>query len=230
MLIVKAGYLLESLQRVILFCLFALMVNYLYHYNTMDLQAAFFSRDHTVSNLVTYDEWRGFRLKPSMVAVTLSVLAGFMMVLQRKSVGSFLLGALLLGLAAYIWSIVLFRSALATMLLGLIIYQVFLTARNRVPLIFVATPLFLILAPIVTQMVLAHFTQADGGSIRLHSYQVALEKITAYFFFGVGEDSAYGVSYAELFGAKFFPSDIGLVGVAFKYGVVGLGCICLCTR
>lgn len=221
-LIVRAGYPLESLQRVILVCLLALMVNYLYHYNTMDLQAAFFSTDHTISNLVTYDEWRGFRLKPSMVAVMLAVLTGFMMILQSQSFGSFLFGAILVGLGAYIWSIVLFRSTLATMILGLIIYQVFLAARNRIPLIYVAVPMFIVAAPIVAQFILQHFSQADGGSIRLHSYQVALSRLPDYLFFGVGEDSAYGVSYGDLFGKKFFPSDVGLVGIAFKFGMVGL--------
>lgn len=221
-LINRAGYPLASLQRVILVCLLALMVNYLYHYNTMDLRAAFFSSDHTISNLVTYDEWRGFRLKPSMVAVMLAVLTGFMLCLQRESWVKFFSGALLLGLGAYIWSIVMFRSTLATMFLGLLIYQLFLARTNRIPLALAVLPLAIVAAPVVVQIVTGHFAAAEGGSFRLHSYQTALKTIPDYFFFGVGEDSAYGVSYGALFGKTFFPSDIGLVGITFKYGVVGL--------
>jgi hypothetical protein len=222
-LIVRAGYPLQSLHNVILACLVALMVNYLYHYNTMDLRAAFFSSDHTISNLVTYDEWRGFRLKPSMVAVMLAVLVGFMMLLRRRSMASLLLAFTLIGLGAYIWSIVMFRSTLATMVFGLIIYQLFLAGRNRVPLAFVVMPLGFIVAPIVIQIVLQHFAEADGGSLRLNSFRLALQSIPNHFFFGIGEDSAYGITYGDLFGKKFSPSDIGLVGIAFKYGVLGLG-------
>lgn len=221
-LIVRAGYPLERLQRVVVVCLVLLMVNYLYHYFTMDLRAAFFSSDHTISNLVTYDEWRGFRLKPSMVGIMLAIVIGLILCFQCSSLSGFLLGLILLGLGAYIWSIVMFRSTLATLILGIVIYQFFLARKNRVPLVFFALPLLVMVAPIALQVFIAQFANADGGSLRLHSFLLALEVIPNHFFFGVGEDSAYGVTYGDLFGKKFSPSDIGLVGITFKYGLVGL--------
>lgn len=38
------------LRRVLLATLLALLANYLYFYNTMDLREAFFAADHTISN------------------------------------------------------------------------------------------------------------------------------------------------------------------------------------
>ena len=221
-LIVKSGYPLASLRTVLFATLLALMVNYLFFYHTLDLRAAFFSSDHTISNLVTYDEWRGFRLKPSMVTVMLALLTGVMLVLQRASVGSVLFGFVLVCLAAHIWSIVMFRSTLATMLLGIGIYALFLSKPNRLALLLLTVPVAIIALPMVVQIVGEHFLGADGGSLRLKSYVLAINTIPEYFFLGVGEDNSYGRTYQQLFSRTFYPSDIGIIGVMFKYGLVGL--------
>jgi len=187
----------------------------------MDLRAAFFSPDHTVSNLVTYDEWRGFRLKPPLFAIMVALLGAFMLLLQSRRAATILAALAVLGLAAYIWSIVMFRSTLATMILSMLLYPLLLSHRNRLQLVVVGAPLALVAVPVVAQMALTHFLQADGGNIRAKAFALAFEHIPRHFFLGAGEDSAYGDSYQDLVAPYFFPSDLGLVGTFYKYGLLG---------
>ena len=220
-LLCRSGLPLASVERVVWLVLVALMLNYLFFYFTMDLRAAFFSSDHTVSNLVTYDEWRGFRLKPPLFAIMVVLLGALMLLLQSRVTLTVLAALGILGLAGFIWSIVMFRSTLATMILSVLLYPLFLSQRNRLRLVVVLVPLGLIILPVAIQAAVSHFLEADGGSIRAKAFAMAFEHIPRHFFLGAGEDSAYGDSYQDLVAPYFFPSDLGLVGTFYKYGFVG---------
>jgi len=221
-LLCRCGLSRAAVERCLWISFVALMLNYLFFYFTMDLRAAFFSSDHTVSNLVTYDEWRGFRLKPPLFAIMVALLAS--LALLRRGGGAWVrAGALLtIGLATWIWSIVLFRSTLATMMLSVLLYPLFLSHRNRVGLVVVLVPLGLIAAPIVAGLAVENFLGADGGSIRARAFAQAFVHIPRHPLFGAGEDSAYGDSYQDIVAPYFFPSDLGLVGVTYKYGIAGV--------
>lgn len=221
-LLCRCGLPREAVRRCLWISFVALMLNYLFFYFTMDLRAAFFSSDHTVSNLVTYDEWRGFRLKPPLFAIMVALLSS--LALLRSASSAWVRGGALLtiGLAAWIWSIVLFRSTLATMLLSVLLYPLFLSHRNRVSLIVVLVPLGLIAAPIVASLAVENFLGADGGSIRAKAFAQAFAHMPRHPLFGAGEDSAYGDSYQDIVAPYFFPSDLGLVGVTYKYGIAGV--------
>jgi hypothetical protein len=221
-LLCRCGLPLQQVERTVWLALFALMLNYLFFYFTMDLRAAFFSSDHTVSNLVTYDAWRGFRLKPPLFAIMVALLGAFMLLLQQRGRIIKLAALASISLAAYIWSIVLFRSTLATMLLSVMLYPILLSNRNRIKLALVITPLALIALPLTASMAIAHFMDADGGSIRAKAFVKAAEHILTHPLLGAGEDSAYGQSYQDIVAKYFFPSDLGLVGVTYKYGVIGV--------
>jgi hypothetical protein len=107
-LLCRCGLPLAQVERCLWLALFALMLNYLFFYFTMDLRAAFFSSDHTVSNLVTYDAWRGFRLKPPLFAIMVALL-GSLALLPRRAAPAIKLHPRSPPdhrLAAYIWSIV----------------------------------------------------------------------------------------------------------------------------
>ncbi|MEO0438332.1 MAG: O-antigen ligase family protein [Pseudomonadota bacterium] len=221
-LLCRTGLPLAKVERVIWLALFALIMNYLFFYFTMDLRQAFFSSDHTVSNLVTYDAWRGFRLKPPLFAIMVALLASMALLLQKRGALSKLASLLLIGLSAYIWSIVLFRSTLATMLLAILLYPVFFSHRNRLKLAILVTPLLIIAVPMGTSILVDNFLNADGGGIRAKAYVKGIEFFQLHPILGVGEDSAYGESYQDIVAPYFYPSDIGLVGIAFKYGVVGV--------
>lgn len=218
----RCGVSRKMIEGVIWAVIVVSMLNYLFNYVRLDLKEAFFSDNHRISSLVTYDEWRGFRLKPPLFAIMIGLLAGFSLILSRVSLGLKLFGVTLMLLSSYIWSIVMFRSTLATMLLSMLLYPVFLSRANRFQLLMVVLPLVAIATPLIVNFLYQHFTNAEGGEVRLESYQLAFREIPNRLFFGTGEDSAFGQTYASLFGPKFFPSDLGLVGITFKYGILGL--------
>ena len=221
-LLCRCGLPLPGVTRTIWVAFFALMVNYLFFYFTMDLRQAFFSPDHTISNLVTYDEWRGFRLKPPLFAIMVALLGSLALLLQRRGTTALLGAVTCISLAVYIWSIVMFRSTLATMVLAIMLYPLVLAQKNRVKLVVVMLPLALIAVPIAANLAVENFLAADGGSIRAKAFAKALEHIAAPPILGAGEDSAYGQSYQDIVAPYFFPSDLGLVGVTYKYGLVGV--------
>jgi len=220
-LLCRSGFPIKTVERVLYFTLFALMVNYLFFYFTMDLQEAFFSSDHTISNLVTFDEWRGFRLKPPLFAIMVGLLAALISLGQARSAGSFLAAAVVLGLAVYIWSIVMFRSTLATMLLSMMLYPLFFRSKNRLPIIVALVPIGILAAPLVFLVMLEIFLGSDGGDIRMKAFQHAFNHIPQHPVFGAGEDNAYGDTYQDIVARYFYPDDIGLVGTVYKYGFVG---------
>jgi len=218
----RSGLDLKSIERVVWLVLITSMLNYLLNYFRLDLSDAFFSGDHRISSLITYDEWRGFRLKPPLFAIMIAILAAFSLLVSKSGIGVKLFALIVIALSSYIWSIVLFRSTMATMLLSVFLYPLFFSRPNRVPFLMLVLPIAAIAAPIVLELLYQRFTGAEGGSVRLESYRLALSKIPERPFLGVGEDSAFGQTYASLFGPRFFPSDLGMVGITFKYGVIGL--------
>lgn len=221
-LLCRCGLPVASVKRVIWAALIALMLNYLFFYNTMDLREAFFSADHTVSNLVTYDEWRGFRLKPPLFALMIALVGGLLMMLQARKFSHVLLALLTISLGSYIWSIVLFRATLATMLMSIALYPLFMRTAGQAKLALVMLPLVLIALPAASGLAIDHFLNADGGEVRAKAFAKALEHIPRHPIFGAGEDSAYGDSYQKIVAPYFYPSDLGMVGTTYKYGFVGL--------
>jgi hypothetical protein len=97
-----------------------------------------------------------------------------------------------------------------------------LSDRRRLQLILLVAPLALLAAPVALSLALDHFLAADGGSIRARAFARAVEHIPRHLFLGAGEDSAYGQSYQDIVAPYFFPSDLGLVGTCYKYGLVGI--------
>lgn len=212
----------KTIERVVWAVFVASMLNYLLNYFRMDLREAFFSSDYRISSLVTYDEWRGFRLKPPLFAIMLGLLASIHLFFTSRKTYIRLFVLVTIALSLYIWSIVMFRSTLATMLLSILLYPLFFSRPNRIKLMILVLPLLMIAAPVAVEFLYQNFTNAEGGNVRLKSYQTALAQIPSQLFLGVGEDSAFGQTYATLYGPTFFPSDLGLVGITFKYGLLGL--------
>jgi hypothetical protein len=175
-----------------------------------------------VSNLVTYDAWRGFRLKPPLFAIMVALLGSLALIIQARGAAIKFGAIACIALAAYIWSIVMFRSTLATMLLSIALYPFLLSQRNRLKLVVVMAPLALLALPVAAMFATQHFLEADGGSIRAKAFALAAEHIGQHPVLGAGEDSAYGDSYQDIVAKYFFPSDLGLVGVTYKYGFTGL--------
>ena len=220
-LLCRTGLPLAAVEKTVRFTLIALMLNYLIFYFTLDLKSLFFSNDHTLSNLVTYDDWRGFRLKPPLFAIMVGLMAAFISVGQSRQFLAWAISLSVMSIAIYIWSIVMFRSTLATMALSMMLYPIIFASKTRIPLIVVLSPLIILLIPTAFEVMLDVFLGSDGGSLRKKAFLLAFEQIPGHFFFGAGEDNAYGATYQDIVAPYFYPDDIGLVGTLYKYGAVG---------
>ena len=220
-LLCRTGLPLAAVEKTVRFTLIALMLNYLLFYFTLDLKSLFFSNDHTLSNLVTYDDWRGFRLKPPLFAIMVGLMAAFISVGQSRQFLAWAISLSVMSIAIYIWSIVMFRSTLATMALSMMLYPIIFASKTRIPLIVVLSPLIILLIPTAFDVMLDVFLGSDGGSLRKKAFLLAFEQIPGHFFFGAGEDNAYGATYQDIVAPYFYPDDIGLVGTLYKYGAVG---------
>jgi len=220
-LLCRTGLPLATIEKTVQFTLLALMLNYLIFYFTLDLKALFFSTDHTLSNLVTYDDWRGFRLKPPLFAIMVGLMAALIGLGQSRHWRSVLISLAVMGIAIYIWSIVMFRSTLVTMICSMCLYPILFSSKNRIPLLVVLAPLFILFFPVGFQVMLEVFLGSDGGSIRAKAFDLAFQQIPGHFMFGAGEDNAYGATYQDIVAPYFYPDDIGLVGTLYKYGAVG---------
>lgn len=220
-LLCRTGTSLDLVEKTVRLALVALMLNYLVFYFTLDLKSLFFSTDHTLSNLVTYDDWRGFRLKPPLFAIMVGLMAAFIGVGQSRRALPMMTSMAVMGIAIYIWSIVMFRSTLVTMAFSMCLYPVIFASRNRIPMVVVMSPLILLCLPVGFEAMLDVFIGSDGGSLRKKSFELAFQQIPGHLLFGAGEDNAYGATYQDIVGPYFYPDDIGLVGTLYKYGVVG---------
>lgn len=220
----RIGFDIEKLERVFIAALVFLAFNYLFHYFRLDLRATYFSADHTVASLVTHDDWRGYRLKPSSLALfTLSILAPLLMIRSKQAVKK-LFWLFIIILLAYIWFLVKARSMAATLILSSLMYPMFFSKKQRLGLLFFALPIILAgIAAIVMAAIEYMSSQTGGGgdAIRATSYALAIESLSQNPFLGFGQQSFYTKTEQDLIWIYFSSDDIGIMGVAFKYGLLG---------
>jgi hypothetical protein len=211
------------IRRIVWFSFFFLMINYLFFYSTMDLEAAFFSDDVYLNTMVTMDDWRGFRLKPPLFAIMVAILMSAMMMFSRISRWHTLGAIITFSIGAYIWSIVQFRSTLASMVLACMLYP-FLTAHyNRLPLLVSSIPAGIVVIYVIVEILMGgEGISAAGDDVRAKAFAAAIKSIAQQPLWGAGQESAFTISYQQLMGRKFFPDDIGLVGITYQYGFIGL--------
>lgn len=217
----KLGYSLERLEQTFFISLVIILFNYLFHYFRIDLPSAYFSSGYT-SYLVVYDEWRGYRLKPPMIAlVILSFYVLLRLFQSDKLIKKWTMFFLILVIA-YVWFLIKARSQMATMALALFLYPIIFSKPNRTKFFILIIPIALLMIVLLGGAVVQKFLTAEGAEVRSKSYMLAFESIQKYPFFGHGNSSAYSKTYQDLFGKKFYPSDIGLTGITFKFGFIGL--------
>lgn len=211
------------IRRIVWFSFFFLMVNYLFFYTTMDLEAAFFSPDPYLNTLVTMDDWRGFRLKPPLFAIMVAILMSLIMMFSRISVWHTIAAIATFSIGAYIWSIVQFRSTLASMVLASLLYPFLLAHYNRLPLMMASIPVGIVAIYVIVELVMGgEGVSAAGDDVRAKAFAAAFESIAKQPLWGAGQESAFTISYQQLMGKKFFPDDIGMVGITYQYGLIGV--------
>ena len=121
----KLGYTVEEIEDIFIKTLVALILSYLFHYYRMDLRAAYFSTDHAVAGLVTFDPWRGYRLKtPSFAFYLLTVMAPMFVYFSDKT-SKKIAWIVMCFLLVHIWILVAQRSMMATLILSVVAYNVY---------------------------------------------------------------------------------------------------------
>jgi hypothetical protein len=114
----------------------------------------------------------------------------------------------------------------ASAVFAAILYGLFLARPRRARMFIVLLPLFALIiflsVPQIGAAISGLFGEELSYTVRVGSSQTAWEVVSEHPLFGMGQDSAGSITFQELFGETFFPSDVGLLGIAFQFGVVGL--------
>lgn len=106
------------------------------------------------------------------------------------------------------------------------VYATLLSRPRRAGLLVVVLPLcvlvFALLSPYLGSAFAGQFGQDRTYQIRADSAETAWRAFQDYPLLGFGREGAQTTSLQDFFGENFYPSDIGLLGVAFQFGLVGL--------
>ncbi|MGB0465965.1 MAG: O-antigen ligase family protein [Pontibacterium sp.] len=219
----RAGYEVEKIESIVVTSLTVLMLSYLFHYFRMDLPAAYFSSDYTLSSLVTFDPWRGYRLKtPSFGFYLLTIIAP-MMIFRAKGFAGKTGWLLLTVILGYIWILVSQRSMAASLLMAVLCYHFFFARKERLGLFFFVLPIMVTGIYVGVGIAFDHLSKLDPETdgVRFKSYMIAWESIKEHPLFGFGQQSNKTLTEQDIFWYKFFSADLGLIGITFKYGFVG---------
>ena len=219
----RLGLEVERIEAIFLATLVALVIAYAFHYYTMNLPAAYFSSDHAVAGLVTYDPWRGYRLKtPSFAFYLLTVLAP-MYIFIREGVTNKVKWLLMTFLIIHIWILVSHRSMALSLIAATLSYHFFFAKKVRMGLFFMVLPAVFLLVPIGIMSAIDHLSQLDPETdgVRYKSGTFAMTQFLKTPLLGFGQQSNSTLTEQQIFWYKFYSADLGMVGILFKYGAVG---------
>ena len=215
----KLGYPIERLEKVIVFSLVIAVINYLFFYLTLDLPSMALGGDEYMAKQVTWDPWRGYRLKAPSAALIVATCYCLIMLIKKNDfvikVGVFIF----FGLVIFIWSLLMARTQMASLFLSIIIYVLFFMRPKSLNILMLVMPIILVVIGVMASSVIEFFLIEDHT--RAKSFNIALQVIREHPIFGFGTASWKGITYQSIFGKTFYPSDIGFIGIFFKYGIVG---------
>lgn len=219
----RLGLTVKEIERAFVTTLVVLALSYLFHYFRMNLEAAYFSPDHAVSSLVTFDPWRGYRLRPPTVAMFIITLVAPIKLFYARAPIVKLAWWAFICVLAYIWFINSQRTASASLLASVMIYHFMFAKKARIGLFFAALPVIIAVTTVGIRMLFQHLSTLDPefDGVRYKSYTIAWEVIKQNPIFGFGQQSYSTKTEQDLLWWKFHSSDLGMIGVTFKYGFSG---------
>lgn len=193
---------------------------YLFSYFTLPLPSYFVSDDPWKAGLVTFD-YRGYRLKiPFKVMVISATLFLHKLFSDRSNRITWLIfsGLVILSLNLYTS-----RSLNAGIVISILFYVFLLKDKNRAPLFLTLLPVIVLAQAYGIISFFDHLAveNAAGKDVRFDSYKKALNIIQMYPLFGMGMASAATKTDSQLIWKYFFADDIGIVGITYRYGLVG---------
>ena len=127
-------------------------------------------------------------------------------------------------LECLLWFLVKARSMAATLILSSLMYPFFFAKKQRLGLFFFALPIMLAAIGMIIMLAIEYMSsmgRGGGDAIRATTYALAIESITQNPFLGFGQQSFYTKTEQQLIWRFFSSDDIGIIGVAFKYGLIG---------
>lgn len=214
----RLGFDVDALVKIIMVTLGLIVISYVFHYFRIDLAAANNSSDPVIKSMIANDS-RGYRLKPPSVALFLgTIISAYLAFSVKERMGLFWKFTFLM--AIYSWIILQARAPTAMLVFGTLIYHFCFARKSRFGLLFLGLAFLIPVYPLLIEQYFVHSANSDGA-VRYNSYLIAFDVIKDYPFFGLGQSSNFSKSEGDLFGYLFYSSDLGLVGVAFKYGIFG---------
>lgn len=107
------------------------------------------------------------------------------------------------------------------LIIGVFFYHFWFARKPRLGLLFLSLCVIIPAYILAVEQYFAVMKTADDG-VRYKAYMIAINTFMDYPFFGFGQQSAATVTEQEIFWYKFYSSDLGLIGIAFKYGAIGV--------
>lgn len=220
------GWRLDDFRGVFVLAAAVTVAYYGASYFMLDAQSWLNSGDPYQESLVVYDESRGYRLKGPLFIMLFLALYCSARTLQASratlKTGLYCASAAL-NVALLVMSLP--RTLLFSAVVALIVYYAFLRRPARIGLLTILFPtlacLGVLLARPLADALSNTFGQDWSYMARVETSNRAWDYFLEYPLFGFGQDSKQTVPFQDLFGHQFFPQDIGLLGVAFKFGLVG---------
>ena len=215
----RLGFDVDELLRIVMIALGLIVISYIFHYFRIDLEAANNSSDPVIKAMVTNDA-RGYRLKPPSVALFLVTIISAYLAFTETQKKLAIFWRITFLMAIYSWIILQARAPTAMLILGTMIYHFCFARKPRLGMLFLGLAFLVPVYPVLIDQYFEMSANADGG-VRYNSYLIAFEVIRENPIFGLGQSSNFTKSEGDLFGKHFYSSDLGLVGVAFKFGILG---------
>ena len=213
----RSGFKPQELCNVIMYALGAIVLSYLVHYYRIDLEEAYRSPIAAVKGMITYDEWRGYRLKGPNLAHAFATIASPVLMLRERG-GKRVFWVLVFIASLWAWYLIQARAQMVALIVGTFLYHVWFARRGRLPLFYLGAPI------LVTIMTVAMYnfisTIHEHDTARYLSIKQATEFIAENPLFGFGRDNEK-LREREVMNPQFYSSDIGIIGVAFRSGIPG---------
>jgi len=215
----RIGFDVDDLSKIITVTIGSIVISYIFHYLRIDLAAANLSSDVAIKGMVTNDA-RGLRLKAPSVALFMgTIISGYLAFKKTGDMWRYYWVAVF-GFAIFSWIILQARAPTAMLILGTLIYHFCFARKTRVGMLLIVLATLLTIYPFVINQYFLLMSQMDGG-VRYNSYLIAFNVISEYPILGLGQASNYTLSEGDLFGHHFYSSDLGIIGVTFKHGILG---------
>jgi len=232
-LLAPAVYLLSArgwgppeFERVFVLAALLAMAGYVAILTVANLAAWASSGDPYLEALVTYDELRGYRLKGPLFVFLFAALYFGWGLWRAKSALRLGLGLMLTALPVALVVVNAPRSTVLAVVLALILYAVLFSRWKRFGVSMILASVLVSASFFVVPYLVDAYApelQSDWSyEVRVESAERAWNYVLQYPILGIGQESYQSISYQDLLGARFYPSDLGLLGLAFQYGLVGV--------